>query len=73
MHTYIKVVDSTVIKNGQTYAKLPASQNVPQILIYEFLKYKKKAQFQIPRTHSPSSHDTRHVTSLRHLIITILL
>jgi len=40
LHSYIKVVGLTLIKNTQTCTDIPASQNVPLIPKYEFLKCK---------------------------------
>jgi len=54
------------MKNAQTCADTPAGHNVSLISKYEFLKCKKPGQFQTPCRHSPSSHDTRYVTSLHH-------
>jgi len=58
----MKTTGLTVIKNAQTCADIPASQNVPTNI--NSWNANKPGQFQIPCRHSPFIHDTRYVTSL---------
>ena len=64
LHTYMKVVGSTVLKTAQAYAQFQLNQNYHKYPNTNSRNGKKPGHFQIPRRHSPARHDPRYVTSV---------